>query len=88
MEEKMNTSPEEMEEMKQKVIGMCICRSCPTYVEGADPVGYCFPTIGKNEKIKEEDQCVCPGCPVFEEMNLTKTFFCTRGSEREQREIK
>lgn len=87
MEEKMNMSPEEMEKMEQKVISMCICQSCPTYVEGADPVGYCFPTIGKNDKITMEDQCVCPGCPVFEEMNLTKTFFCTRGSEREQKEI-
>jgi len=77
---------EETKKMKDKVIGMCICKSCPTYVEGADPVGYCLPSIGRNEKITEEDQCICPGCPVFDDMNLTKTFFCTRGSEKEQKE--
>lgn len=81
----MDMSQEEMKKIEEKVLSKCICRSCPTYVEGADPIGYCFPTIGKNEKIKEEDQCICPGCPVFEEMNLTKSFFCTRSSEKEQK---
>jgi hypothetical protein len=81
-------NPEEKEKMEQRIIGMCICRSCPTYVEGADPVGYCFPAIGKNDKITAEDQCICPGCPVFEELSLTKTFYCTRGSEKEQKENK
>lgn len=80
----MEIDPEKMKEMEENVKTMCICRSCPTYVAGADPIGYCFPTIGKNEKIEKEDQCICPGCPVFEEQSLTKTFFCTRGSEKEQ----
>ena len=83
MVEEMN--PEEMKEMEQKVIGMCICRSCPTYVQEADPIGYCFPTIGKNVRITEEDQCICPACPVFAQQSLTKIFFCTRGSEKEQK---
>lgn len=83
MDEKMNR--EEMKGMEQKVIGMCICRSCPSYVQGADPIGYCFPTIGKNEKIVSEDQCICLGCPVYAEISLTKTFYCTRGSEKEQK---
>ena len=79
-------NPEEMKKMEEKVISECICRSCPTYVEGADPIGYCFPSIGKNEKIKEEDQCICVGCPVYSEQSLNKMFFCTRGSEKEQKE--
>ena len=83
MIEDMNS--EEMKEMKQKVIGMCICRSCPTYVQAADPIGYYFPTIGKNVKIVEEEQCIYPACPVFAQQSLTKTFFCTRGSEKEQK---
>ncbi|MFQ6108966.1 MAG: DUF2769 domain-containing protein [Candidatus Aminicenantales bacterium] len=82
----MEMNPEEMKKMEEKVIGMCICRACPTYVAGADPIGYCFPTKGKNERIQEEDQCICPGCPIYEEISLTKTFFCTRGSEKEQKE--
>ena len=73
---------------EQKIISMCICKTCPTYVKEADPIGYCYPTIGKNEKIEMEDMCICPGCPVYEEMSLEKTFYCTRGSEKEQREIK
>jgi hypothetical protein len=84
-EEEMGMSPEEMKKKEEKVISMCICRSCPTYVAGADPIGYCFSTIGKNDKIKKEDQCICPGCPVYEEMSLTKMFYCTRGSEKDQK---
>lgn len=80
----MEMDPEQMKQKEEEVKTICICRSCPTYVSGADPVGYCFPTIGKNDKIENEDQCICPGCPVFSEISLTKTFFCTRGSEKEQ----
>lgn len=82
----MDMDPEQMKQKEEDVKAKCICRSCPTYVSGADPIGYCFPTIGKNEKIETEDQCICPGCPVFSETPLTKTFFCTRGSEKEQTE--
>lgn len=44
---------EEMKKMEEKVISICICRGCPTYVVGADPRGYSFPTIGKNDKIEK-----------------------------------
>lgn len=81
----MEMSPEELKQAEEKVKSVCICRSCPTFVEGAEPIGYCFPTIGKNDLIQEEDQCICPGCPVFSDFNLTKTYFCTRGSEIEQK---
>jgi hypothetical protein len=79
-------SQEGMKELEQKAISMCICQRCPTYVSGADPIGYCFPTIGKNEKIAIENECYCIACPVYREMSLTKAFYCTRGSEKVQKE--
>jgi hypothetical protein len=81
----MEMSPEEMEKRKQMVLSMCICKSCPTFVEGAMPIGYCLTTIGKNPKITEEKGCICPTCPVFSEMSLTKDYYCIKGSEKEQK---
>jgi hypothetical protein len=83
----MEMSPEEMEKRKQMVLSMCICKSCPTFVEGAEPIGYCFATIGKNPKITAEKGCICPTCPVFSNMSLTKDYYCIKGSEPEQRGI-
>ncbi len=81
----MEMSPEEMEKRKQMALSMCICKSCPTYVEGAEPIAYCNVLIGKNAMITEEKGCICPTCPVFTKMSLTKDYYCTKGSEPEQR---
>jgi len=75
---------EEMKQKKQMVLSMCICKNCPTWVEGAEPIGFCFPAIGKNPMITEEKGCICPTCPVFSKLSLTKDYFCTKGSEKEQ----
>ncbi len=83
MDEKV--SQEEMKDKEKEVMNRCICQSCPTYVTGADPIGYCFPTVGNNDKIAFEVQCICSGCPVYKEMSLTKLFYCTRGSEKVQK---
>ena len=67
----------------------CICPTCPTYndcANGRNELLYCV--LGKSpECISEEVDCVCPGCPVTDEMGLEHTFFCTRGSEKEQRKL-
>lgn len=73
-----------MEEKKQKVLQMCICRSCPSWVECGEEGGFCFPLIGKSSCIKEEKGCVCGGCPVYAQMDLKNGYYCTRGSEKEQ----
>ena len=78
-------SPEEMEQRKQMVLSMCICKGCPTWVEGAEPIGFCLPMIGKNAMITAEKGCICPTCPVFSKLSLTKDYFCTKGSEKEQK---
>jgi hypothetical protein len=77
-------SPEEMEQKKEMVMSMCICPSCPSWVECGEKGGYCFPTIGRSDCINEESGCICGGCPVTEEMGLTNVYYCTRGSEKEQ----
>ncbi|MEE9505817.1 MAG: DUF2769 domain-containing protein [Thermoplasmata archaeon] len=77
-------SPEEMEQRKNMVLQMCVCPSCPSWVECGEKGGYCFPTIGKSGCITEEKGCTCPGCPATAKMGLKHIYFCTKGSEMEQ----
>ena len=73
-----------MTEDKKK---LCICGGCPTYNDCAknnNELLYC--ALDKSSTcITEELGCICPSCPVTEMMGLVKEFFCTRGSEIEQR---
>lgn len=75
---------EEMEEKKKMVLEMCICKTCPSFVECGEQGGFCFPTIGKSDCIKEEKGCICGTCPVYSKMELKNMYYCTRGSEKEQ----
>ena len=54
--------------------------------EEDDYVVYCFPTRGKSKRIKDEVSCICEPCPVYEEMKFATEFFCTRGTEEQQKE--
>ena len=74
----------DMEEKKNMVLDMCICRSCSSWVECDEKGGFCFPAIGKSKCIKEEKGCVCGGCPVTKKMELKHAYYCTKGSEKEQ----
>ncbi|MGC9514911.1 DUF2769 domain-containing protein [Methanocrinis sp.] len=74
----------EMEKRKQMVLDMCTCKSCPSFVECGEEGGFCFVTIGKSGCISEEKGCICGGCPVYEKMELSKMYYCLRGSEKEQ----
>jgi hypothetical protein len=68
---------------------LCICEGCPTYNECAgeeNELLYCV--LGKSPKcITKEVTCICPDCPITEQMGLENQFFCTRGAEKEQREM-
>ena len=88
-EQKMEMSPEEK---KNKVMEMCTCKRCPSYKDcaaegGSTELGFCFPDVGKSSCIGEEKGCICPQCPVTPMMQLANTFFCTRGSEMEQKKM-
>lgn len=69
---------------ESEVIGMCICRQCPSWEDCEEKIGYCFSSVGKSVCIKDEKGCICPTCPVAEKMKLKHMYFCTRGSEKEQ----
>jgi hypothetical protein len=66
------------------VLALCICSSCPSWVECGERGGYCSRNVGRSRKIKKELGCICGGCPVTERMGLKHDYFCTRGSEAEQ----
>lgn len=83
----MQMNPEEMEQKKQMILSMCICDSCPSWVECGEKGGFCFVLIGKSSCIKEEKGCTCGGCPVTDKLGLTGIYYCTRGSQKEQSEM-
>jgi len=66
---------------------VCICPNCPTYNECAQEKGELFYCAlgGSQTCIIKESGCICPACPVTEKMGLTNQYFCTRGSESQQR---
>ncbi len=82
----MDIDLDEMEEKKKMAVSMCICKQCPSFMECGESIGYCFPTIGKSNCIKDEKGCICGSCPVTTQLGLKHDYYCTRGSEKEQSE--
>lgn len=80
----MEMDKAEMEKKKQMVLSMCICKTCPSWVECDEAGGFCFMSIGKSKCISEEKGCICGGCPVYEKMGLKNLYYCLKGSEKEQ----
>jgi hypothetical protein len=85
----MEARLESKEKMLKEVESMCICEACPTYLglgRTDDYIAYCFATRGKSKNIKKEAGCICPSCAVYEKMKFTTKFFCTRGTEKQQKQ--
>ena len=74
-------SDEEHRQKQDYVIKNCKCQGCPTYVEGDNPIGYCFPLVGTSRKIQWEKECICSTCPIYKEYELGHTHYCTRCSQ-------
>jgi len=70
---------------KDKIISLCNCRDCPSYIECGEKAGYCSKEVGKSKCIESENGCICPTCPVEMEMEWFDVYYCTRGSEEEHR---
>ncbi len=69
-------------EKQEKVLAVCKCKGCPSYVEGDNPSGaYCFPLIGTSKAIQWEKDCICGTCPVYKEYELDHNHYCTRCSQ-------
>ncbi len=56
----------------------CVCGDCPSY-PGNEPWLYC--ARGKSPQEIDKTSCVCPGCQVWSENNLSSTFYCISGTE-------
>lgn len=87
MEKMSELSEEERMKAIEENKKLCTCPDCPTYNDCAKEKGellYC--ALGKSETcITKEAGCICPACPIAEQLGLTNQFFCTRGTEQQQR---
>jgi len=63
---------------------LCICAKCPSYV-GTGEKELLFCLTSKSTKIKKEKGCTCRTCPVGSKMGLARDYYCTRGTEAQQR---
>ncbi len=75
--------PGKIQELRKE----CICEGCPTYnscATGAGELLYCL--TGKSFRCITEDLgCICPSCPLVDEMGLENLTFCLLGEEAAQR---
>ena len=69
---------------KKQGITLCICGICPSFVDCKEEIAYCLAQKEKSNCIKNEQGCLCPGCPVQAEEDFLHVYYCTRGSENGQ----
>jgi len=69
---------------RKKAAGLCSCPRCPSFVECREEIAFCLGTTGTSTCIKEEQGCLCPGCPVLEAEGFSHVYYCTRGTETDQ----
>ncbi len=85
-----DTTPGTMGGNTEKLRQECICPDCPTYTPCARDAGerlYCI--TGQSPRCITEDLgCICPTCPVADEIGLEYLTFCLLGSEAAQRDGK
>ncbi|HZK31258.1 MAG TPA: DUF2769 domain-containing protein [Methanoregula sp.] len=70
---------------RKEAITLCICKICPTFIDCGEEIAFCLAARGKSTCITNEDGCLCPGCPVLESEGFSHVFYCTRGTENDQR---
>ena len=83
----MQISEEERIKMNEEKKPMCTCPTCPSYnvcsTEGNELL---FCALGGSKNcITVEKECICPDCPITDQMGLKFNYFCTRDSEKNQR---
>ena len=87
MQQMAELTSEERMQMVETKKELCICGDCPSYndcASGNKELLYCA-LGGSPSCLTEEIGCICPDCPITEQMGLKYEFFCTRGAEKEQR---
>lgn len=69
---------------RMKATGMCMCRLCPSFLDCGEEIAFCLAATGTSRCIKNEQGCLCPGCPVLEAEGFIHVYYCIRGSETDQ----
>jgi len=81
-----NMPSDKKEKFLESAIEKCrkFCGKCPSYLEAGE-TGFLFCTNGSNEKIEEDNGCMCVvGCPIQKELGLRWSHYCLRGPAKEQ----
>lgn len=60
----------------EELQAQCICAMCPSFKDCGEPIGYCLPGVATSTCIKSELGCVCPGCPVYDQLELDSDYYC------------
>lgn len=87
-QEKVKSDPEQGKKMLEEHRAKCICPDCPTFNDCAKQKGelfFCSIYSARSGCITKEKWCICETCPVTELEGLTKTYYCIKGNETEQR---
>lgn len=66
----------------------CMCRMCPSFVDCKEEIAFCLAEEGTSSCIRNEQGCLCPGCPVQAEMNFRHVYYCIRGNETGQSHVR
>lgn len=82
--ERLGMSREEYEKVVEDDQMECVCKQCPTYVEGDERIAYCYEPVGQSDVITEERNCICGQCPVYQKNGWRLNYYCTRGAEMTQ----
>lgn len=69
---------------KEEVFSMCLCKSCPSWIDCGEKGGFCLDAVGESKCIREQQGCLCGACPATKMLKLTHGYYCTRGSESKQ----
>ncbi len=72
-------SKEDQRRSIENVVHMCQCVRCPSYT-GTGETDLVFCSLGKSEKIQEQQGCLCPQCGVTKTMSMRWDYYCTKGS--------
>jgi hypothetical protein len=86
MQKMASMSDAERREVMEKNQARCVCAKCPTYDDcskGKGELLYCV--TGKSSCTLSKTGCICPTCPVTQEIGLKHAYYCTAGSESEIR---
>ncbi len=73
-----------LKETRQKMEELCVCRQCPSFIDCKEEIAFCLAETGKSKCIKNENGCICGGCPVEKKLGFLHGYYCVRGPEEGQ----